>query len=435
MITNKLYKGIEKEFPVLYPDNKNATYSSLLNFSDESDKFRQRWYRYKEGYSTKLVKKIIRDYSVENKGVILDPFLGSGSTIIAANELGMEGIGFEVNPFSFFLSSLKLENYSEDDLEEFKQAVKEILNSAEYNLSNNEIELPSLSISEKVFHKNIESYFMSVKNRINNYSGSEKIQKLLNLGWLTSLETVSLYKKAGNGLKKRVAKRTIIDSVSVTKKILEENYDSIQEDLVNEKFEFNCKLYNDSCLNLDKYIENNSINGVIFSPPYANAFDYTEIYKLELWFGEFVKDYSDLKKLRANSLRSHLNGFNNKNIVNKFKSPELEVLLDELKTKKLWNKNIPIMLEMYFNQLFELLLKLYDVLKLNGFCSIVIGNSSYGGVVFPTDLLLAKFAKEIGFTVDKIEVDRFIITSSQQYFETLESKKYLRESVVCLKKM
>mgnify|MGYP003603924670 FL=1 len=49
-------------------------------------------------------------------------------------------------------------------------------------------------------------------------------------------------------------------------------------------------------------------------------------------------------------------------------------------------------------------------------------------------LPIAKFAQKIGFEVDKIEVDRFIITSSQQYFETIESKNYLRESIVCLKK-
>ena len=38
------------------------------------------------------------------------------------------------------------------------------------------------------------------------------------------------------------------------------------------------------------------------------------------------------------------------------------------------------------------------------------------------------------FNVDKIEVDRYIITSSQQYEMTKETGKYLRESVVCLVK-
>ena len=36
----------------------------------------------------------------------MDPFLGSGSTIIAANQLGLNGIGFEVNPFSYFFQNV-----------------------------------------------------------------------------------------------------------------------------------------------------------------------------------------------------------------------------------------------------------------------------------------------------------------------------------------
>ena len=103
------YKRMEQQFNVVYPDSDNATYTSLLNYSDDLGKPFQRWYRYKEGFSIDLVKHLIREYS-NRKGIILDPFLGSGSTILAAREMGYEGIGYEVNPFSFFLSECKLRN-------------------------------------------------------------------------------------------------------------------------------------------------------------------------------------------------------------------------------------------------------------------------------------------------------------------------------------
>lgn len=434
LINREFYSKLESNFAVYYPESDKATYTSLLNFSDESDKFRQRWYRYKEGYSTKLVKKIINDYNVAPSGVILDPFLGSGSTIMAANELSLKGIGFEVNPFSFFLSSLKLKNYSEEILLEYRRAYTKVMRLDTNYFSEYIARLPKLSISDRVFHSEVEPFFMTVKNNIDNYNGDQDVKNLLKLGWLSTLELVSLYKKAGNGLKKRTSKRTIVDNVFLAEEILKENFLSIERDLVTKEIQFNCDIYNDSCLNMDSYISEDSINGVIFSPPYANSFDYTEIYKLELWFGDFVKEYSDLKVLRQTSVRSHLNAFSNKHLDERLTIPELDQLLEELNTKKLWNKNIPLMLEMYFSQMFELLLKIYKVLKTGGFCSIVVGNSSYGGVVFPTDLLLAKFAQKVGFEVDKIEIDRFIITSSQQYFETIDSKNFLRESIVCLKK-
>lgn len=106
--------------------------------------------------------------------------------------------------------------------------------------------------------------------------------------------------------------------------------------------------------------------------------------------------------MRQNSVHSHVNAFSDKHIEGKRTLPELEELLNELKTKELWNKNIPLMLEMYFNQMFERLIKI----KTKVFCSIVIGNYSYDGVVFPKDLLLVKFVQNIGFEVDKIEVEK-----------------------------
>lgn len=84
--------------------------------------------------------------------------------------------------------------------------------------------------------------------------------------------------------------------------------------------------------------------------------------------------------------------------------------------------------------MFTMLEKCYNVLERDGFCSIIIGNSSYSNVVFPTDLLLAEYAERIGFKVDRIIVDRYIITSAQQYESTKEYKNYLRESIVCLQK-
>jgi hypothetical protein len=113
-------------------------------------------------------------------------------------------------------------------------------------------------------------------------------------------------------------------------------------------------------------------------------------------------------------------------------SESTQELLNSLATKKLWDKRIPAMLQLYYLDMFKVIDQSYAVLEDNGFCAIVVGNSSYGGVVFPTDLILAEYAQKIGFKVDKIEVDRYIITSSQQYESTKEYGRYLRESVVCL---
>lgn len=422
--------NLEKRYRVIYPESDNATYSSLLNYSDDLNKPFQRWYRYKEGFSVELVEQLIKEYSKHRAGIILDPFSGSGSTLLAANDMGYSGVGFEVNPFSFFLSRCKLEQYTKENIEEFKMKYEEILLNAEK--MDEEYVLPKLSISAKVFEDNIEKYYMNIGVLIDRCDVDRKIINLLKLGWLACLEPLCNYRKAGNGLKfKKYVKPRII-TVDDARVMLLEEYQNIYIDLLKSKCIGNAAIYNESCLNMSKRIKPESIEGIIFSPPYANCFDYTEIYKLELWFGKFVSEYSDLKKLRNASLHSHLNG--DLNIEVESKSETLSRLLIELQKKELWDKKIPKMLQLYYDDMFKVLDECYMSLGDKGFCCIVVGNSAYGGIVFPADLILSEYAEKIGFTVDKIEVDRYIITSSQQYEMTKENGKYLRESVVCLVK-
>lgn len=425
------FAELEKQFKVVYPENPNATYTSLLNYSDDLNKPFQRWFRYKEGFSVELVEDLIHNYSKNKKGLILDPFCGSGSTLLAANNLGYKGMGYEVNPFSVFLAECKLDNYTGKQIEMFKCAYEEILGSVHIELQ--EYSLPGLSISDKVFSDEIEKYFMSVKEVISTKYGSDvKVQNLLKLGWLACIEPLCNYRKAGNGLKIRKYVKPRIVTREDARIMLLGEYQNIYIDLMEKKRESDAVIINGSCLDMKGGVKDGSVEGIIFSPPYANCFDYTEIYKLELWFGDFVSEYSDLKKLRKNSLHSHLNS--DLNTEADHKSDVLKGLLKELQKKELWDKKIPKMLQLYYNDMFRVMDECYRVLDDKGFCCMVVGNSAYGGVIFPADLILAEYAQRIGFTVDKIEVDRYIITSSQQYDITKETGKYLRESVVCLVK-
>ncbi|MFX0195425.1 MAG: DNA methyltransferase [Candidatus Hodarchaeota archaeon] len=48
-------------------------------------------------FPTQLVGRLLKVYA-KGGDIVLDPFLGSGSTLVAAKSLGIHGIGFEINP-------------------------------------------------------------------------------------------------------------------------------------------------------------------------------------------------------------------------------------------------------------------------------------------------------------------------------------------------
>ena len=65
----------------------------------------------------------IKHYTPED-GVFLDPFCGSGISIIEALKLGRRAIGFDLNPLSSFMFEIYTSNF---DFDSFKKAANEII--------------------------------------------------------------------------------------------------------------------------------------------------------------------------------------------------------------------------------------------------------------------------------------------------------------------
>ena len=68
------------------------------NYGTFKDSLREpiyNWFAYPAGYSYKLVNEKIKEHKLDSKSWILDPFVGSGTTSIAAKLAGVNSIGVE----------------------------------------------------------------------------------------------------------------------------------------------------------------------------------------------------------------------------------------------------------------------------------------------------------------------------------------------------
>jgi DNA modification methylase len=412
------YKKLDVEFNTRY----DLTYQYLVNFSKTKNLPIHRWFYYQEGYSPELIKKVLKYLNLNGSTHLFDPFAGSGTSLVAAKELGIKATGIEINPFSCHMAITKTQNYSEEEIN-----ILENFEVPNYKPIKKLFEKYELSIIENLFEiENFEKIEL-IKKKIE-LEKNRKVNSILFTTLLCILQQVSYYKKAGNGLKKKRIYKSV-DTFEAFKFKLDEIISDIK--LNNNKNK--TVIINDNCLNINNH-KIDEIDISIFSPPYANCFDYYEVYKIELWIGEFVKSYEELRNLRKAALTSNLNADLKKKTKIVTTSKVLIPIIDYLNNTKLWDNKIPKMLNAYFSEMEQLLVSLFEKTKKGGYCVVVVGNSSYGGLAVPTDIILAEIGKNLGFTVQEIIVARRNETSSQQYSKIGNLIEFVRESLIIFKK-
>lgn len=425
------YENIDSKYKVTNNALQSASYLSDSNFTLSSKYPRHRWFYYKEGFSPVLVENLLNEFKATKDSIICDPFCGAGTTLAVAQANDMRSFGFEVNPFAVLISSVKTVMYSPAEASTFESYLA-TLSALTLNAS---YPVPDNKYLGRIFTPEMLSIQQNIKAYIDVLpDGNAK--NLMYFCWLCTLENCSLYRKAGNGLKVKTRKPdfSLLGEKTYAINAIKERANIILQDISKPVSGPVPSIYCESATTMESKIEANSLDVVIFSPPYANCFDYTKIYYLELWFGGFVNSKTDQKDIRMKSIRSHVHATWPERYES-FRLPELhDVIIALIEKEKLWTTRIPSMLNGYFADMAETLRQTYTCLKPGGHCAIVVSNSAYAGVIVPTDVFLAMIAENLGFKINEIKVERLIITSSQQYRKTEPIKKYLRESVVKIQK-
>jgi hypothetical protein len=124
----------------------------------------------------------------------------------------------------------------------------------------------------------------------------------------------------------------------------------------------------------------------VFSPPYPNSFDYTDVYNIEL-YAEAPLESQTLLKAMSELIASR---------------------------KNLWNSSIPEMVGGYFSDLLKVIDGVRENLSPNGTMWMVVGDSKYAGITIFTATILNELLLSRGWSLIKNEPFRSMRVSPQQ---------------------
>ena len=110
-------------------ESKQDVMREYGSFKDSRRAPIHRWFAYPAGYSHRLVEAKIRQYGLDSESLIVDPFLGSGTTTLAASCAGVPSVGVEAHPFVSWVAKTKCTTWDASKMREAYRRLMERIKS------------------------------------------------------------------------------------------------------------------------------------------------------------------------------------------------------------------------------------------------------------------------------------------------------------------
>jgi hypothetical protein len=162
----KYYDSYNGKREISWKKNLGHDLNWTLSFDNlrevDTTKHVHRLHPYKGKYIPQLVEYFIDNHVDDFKqeayfktnDIILDPFLGSGTTIIQSLEMGIHSIGIDISEFNCMISSSKASIYDEEYLQKAIKKLTDSLDSFEHDNKIQDFETELLSELSKFNTKN-----------------------------------------------------------------------------------------------------------------------------------------------------------------------------------------------------------------------------------------------------------------------------------------
>lgn len=412
----------------------------------KDDKAFHDWYRFVLSFPPHLVRGYIEDFNLSDDATVLDPFCGTGTTVVEVKRSGLKAVGIEANPMAHFAGTVKLDWGVNPDA--LAVAAERIVAKVEKRLKKQGIddnlhftaghtELKTLSPElNKLLLTNSMSPLPMHKalvliDAIDEYKSSEcyyHLRLALAKALVFSMSNLRFGPEVGVG--------KIIEDKPVLRPWLQDvtrmvaDLRSIDSDEYQE-----ATIIHGDARQLQKLIAPQSIDAVITSPPYPNEKDYSRTTRLESVMLGFVNSKESLREVKKSFVRSNTRSvykaddddvWINDMAEVKELAASIEARRIELGKTSGFEKLYARVTELYFGGMAKHLDSLKPLLKPGAMLGYVVGDqASYFQVLIPTGQILGRIAEKLGYELVRIDLFRTRFATA--------TKQELREEVVVLR--
>lgn len=224
-----------------YVKERQTCYFQIIqkNRTRSVNQYLTHWiYPYKGKFHPQMIRSLINIIGLEPGNIVVDPFIGSGTTALEAQLLGIDCVGIDISPLCVLQSKVKTESIFElDSILNCRDMVEDTIKSTLFDVSRAKLD----EIIESIPNDNTRNFFKMAK--LVAISDNARRGRDFNSAFLRNIDLM-------------------INSVS--------DYKKIQELLT-------LKLGRVTIMQADARripLEDNKADGIITSPPYSIALDY-----------------------------------------------------------------------------------------------------------------------------------------------------------------
>ena len=430
------YESVQSRYKTEY----SGTYSGLVTPTGNQGEPVHRWFHFKEAYSHRLLQQVLKDTQLDGlKSVrLIDPFSGSGTTAVSALQMVQAGtlervtaLAVETNPFLHLISSAKVAALQSEGLDVVRLAgaVAADVLAGRYT----DADIPGLSTFKQQEYfpaasvQSLAALREAIVSRTSDADSTTRL--LLQLCLAASIEPSSKLRRDGRTLR-YVPDKQPADPIRTFLSIAER----VEEDLPRHRLPASTRA---NVLQGDVRTRGlgnvGPFNLCVFSPPYPNNIDYTEVYKIEAWMLGLIGGQTEFAAQRRRTLRSHGSLRWDDDYFyetdSQFREPLGQLIApllaaipeDRYKTARVQ------LVRGYCDDMLRILVRVSEKLSPDGKLACIVGNSLHGHadgqLLVAADLLIARIAELVGFSIDLIDVAR---APSRKR----TASPFLRESVI-----